>query len=126
MKILITENRLYYAIYNYIDDTFYYPNLVTLHPDVWDDDEMDDVENPYITNFYDDDTSTNPIFSYYSDEYYGDEPSSQSWKQNAPILEVNGDDWQTLTNMFGGRWKEPMKVWFEDKFKLPVKTVTVE
>jgi hypothetical protein len=25
--------------------------------------------------------------------------------------------------MFGERWKEPFKKWFEDNYKLPVKTI---
>jgi hypothetical protein len=126
MKVLITENKLFDAMYNYIDETFDLSDLTTLHPDVWDDNEMEDVENPYITNFYDGEYSDNPIFSYFSDEYYGDEPTSQSWKQKSPMLEVNGYDWQNLTSMFGSHWIEPMKKWFEDKFNLPIKTVTVE
>lgn len=130
MKVLITENKLFDAMYNYIDETFDASNFVKLHPDVWDDNEMEDVENPYITDFYynvwNDDENSGSIFSYFSDEYYGNEPSSKSWKQKAPILEVNGYDWQNLTSMFGSHWIEPMKKWFEDKFNLPIKTVTVE
>ena len=124
MKVLITENKLFDAIYNYIDETFDLSDLTTLHPDVWDDNEMEDVENPYITDFYDGEYSVNPIFSYFSDEYYGDEPSSQSWKQKAPILEVTGEYCENLDTMFGNYWKDPMKKWFQDKFNLPVKTVT--
>ena len=29
----------------------------------------------------------------------------------------------TLTTMFGERWKEPLKKWFEDNYDLPVKTI---
>ena len=126
MKVLITENKLFNSIYNYIDDTFDTSNLEPSHPEVWDDEEMSEIENPYITDFYYDTWGEDEkwVFSYYSYENYSNEP--KPWKDKSPILSVNGHDWENLSNMFGSRWKDPMKKWFEDKFELPVKTVTID
>jgi hypothetical protein len=128
MKILITENKLYRTIYNYIEDTFDISNLEPSHPEVWDDEEMSEIENPYITDFYYDTWGEDEkwVFSYYSYEYYSNEPSSNPLKDKSPILSVNGHDWQNLSSMFGNYWKDPMKKWFEDNYKLPVKTIVAD
>jgi hypothetical protein len=124
MKVVITESRLFDAIYNYIDNMYDVSELTLKHPEVWDDEEMSEIENSYVTDFYD--YNENLIFSYFEKEYYGNDIGSKFFKDSAPILEVNGYDWQRLTSMFGNNWKEPMKKSFEDKFGLPVNTVTIE
>ncbi len=124
MKVVITESRLFDSIYNYIDNMYDVSELTLKHPEVWDDEEMSEIENSYVTDFYD--YNENLIFSYFEKEYYGNDIASKFFKDSAPILEVNGYDWQRLTSMFGNNWKEPMKKSFEDKFGLPVNTVTIE
>ena len=129
MKILITENKLYRTIYNYLEDTFDVSNIDYFHPTTWNDDEYDDEENPHIREFfyhtyeghYDED---GVAFVYIQKEYYSDEPSNQSFIKQSPILIVNGYD--ELTKKFGKYWKEPMKQWFEDNYNLPVKTIVAD
>ena len=129
MKVLITENKLHNAIYQYIDDTFDISNIDYFHPETWNDDEYEDEENPYIREYFyhiyqgDYDKDGTP-FVYIEKEYYKDEPSNKSFREQSPILIVN--DWENLTSTFGNHWIEPMKEWFEDNFGLPVKTITAD
>jgi hypothetical protein len=132
MKVLITENKLFDLIYSYIDGDFDKDNISWVYgmDDGEDGDLVDYKENKNFLIFFNGDwegeEDSDVIFYYLDVEYYSDEPSSQSWKQKSPILEVSREYGDLLDSMFGGRWKEPMKIWFEDKFKLPVKTVTIE
>jgi hypothetical protein len=96
------------------------------YKDCFDEDEWEDMENPYITEFYNkeyvgDYDENGILFVYIVNEYYNDEPSNESFKKQTPILIVN--DYEKLTTMFGERWKEPLKKWFEDNYELPVKTI---
>ena len=61
------------------------------------------------------------VFHYFTPNYY---ENDSSWTDRAPILEVLGKYAQDLDTMFGNHWKEPMKKWFQNKFNLPVKTVS--
>ena len=129
MKVLITENKLFDSIYNYIEDMFDVSNIDYFHPTTWNDDEYYDEENPHIREFfyhtyeghYDED---GVAFVYIQKEYYNNEPSNKSFRNQTPILIVN--DYEKLTNMFGNRWIEPMKEWFKDNFDLPVKTIVAD
>ena len=128
MKVIITESKLFNTIYDHIDETndrndidwVYGPN-----------EEGDDwQENPDDENFliffkgewYGEDES-DIIFNYFDVDYY-DEHTVGTWRDKAPILEVMGEYAEHLNSMFGNHWVEPMKKWFQDKFNLPVKTVT--
>jgi len=126
MKILITENRVFDTIYKYIDNTFDVSNIGYFHPE---DEENGDEENPYIREYfyhiYQGDYDQDGIaFVYIEKEYYKDEPSNKSFREQSPILIVYS--WESLTNLFGNHWIEPMKEWFQDKFGLPVKTITAD
>ena len=129
MKIVITENKLHNAIYQYIDDTFDINNIGYFHLETWDEMTMNMRENPYIREYFyhiyqgDYDKDGTP-FVYIEKEYYKDKPSNKSFREQSPILIVN--DWENLTSTFGNHWIEPMKEWFEDKFGLPVKTITAD
>ena len=129
MKVIITESKLFNTIYDHIDETndrndidwVYGPN-----------EEGDDwQENPDDENFliffkgewYGEDES-DIIFNYFDVDYYTDTPSEKPFRDEAPILEVIGEYAEHLNSMFGNHWVEPMKKWFQDKFNLPVKTVT--
>jgi hypothetical protein len=63
------------------------------------------------------------VFHYFDIDYYN-EPSSKSFRDKAPILEVIGEYGKHLDEMFEGHWHEPMKKWFENNFNLPVKSVS--
>lgn len=125
MKIIITENKLYNSIYKYIDNFYDTSNIGQFNPPTYMGNKWD--ENPYITdyfnkgNFEDDNTD---LFTYIQKEYYSLEPSNQSFIKQTPILIVS--DYGDFTDMFGDYWKEPMKQWFEDNYKLPVKTIVAD
>jgi hypothetical protein len=120
MKIIITENKLYNSIYKYIDDFYNTSNIVQLNPPTYMGNEWG--VNPYITEYFFEDEDT-MLFTYIEKEYYSDEPSNQSFIKQTPILIVDEYDYDGFTEMFGDYWKEPMKKWFWDKYKLPVKTI---
>jgi hypothetical protein len=99
------------------------------NPETYDEDKEKDTENPHIIEFYnkeyDGDYDENGmLFVYIVKEYYGDQPSSQSFIKQTPILIVN--DYGKLETMFGEYWKDPFKKWFENKFELPVKTIVAD
>jgi hypothetical protein len=126
MKVLITENKLFNALYNYLNDSYDVSKIDFFNPTTFDEDEWEDTENPYITEFYNKDyvgdyDENGILFVYIVNEYYNDEPSNESFKKQTPILIVN--DYGKLTTMFGERWKDPLKKWFEDNYGLPVKTI---
>jgi hypothetical protein len=43
----------------------------------------------------------------------------------APILEVHENEGNTLNSYFGDKWHEPFKMWFNENFEMPVKTIKV-
>jgi hypothetical protein len=129
MEYIITESKLFNAIYQYIDGSYDVDKIDYFNPTTWNDDEHDDKENPHIIEFYnkeyDGDYDENGmLFVYIVKEYYKDEPSSQSFIKQTPILIVN--DYEKLDTMFGEYWKDPFKKWFENKFELPVKTIVAD
>jgi hypothetical protein len=129
MKVKITENKLFNSIYNYIDKTFN-PNQMDWVYGVNDDEDGYpdiDSENENFLMFYKGDWEgeydSDVVFHYFDIDYYN-EPSSKSFRDKAPILEVIGEYGEHLDEMFQGHWGEPMKKWFQDKFNLPVNTVS--
>ena len=130
MKIIITENKLYNSIYKYIDNFYDTSNIGRFNPKTDDEiGEWGDKENPYITEFYyyefDGDYDENGVpFIYLEKEYYEEKHSTMSFRNQSPILIVNY--YGGFTDMFGDYWKEPMKQWFEDNYKLPVKTIVAD
>ena len=125
MKIIITENKVFDTIYKYIDSTF--PDEIHWTYGSNFDDEGDYVEDEHFLVFYegdwDDEDSDNVIFYYFDIDYYN-EPSEKSFRDKSPILDVIGNYGEHLDEIFQGYWYEPMKKWFQDKFNLPVKTVS--
>ena len=107
MKILIKENKLYDMIYNFIDNEINFEDLNWSSPTVY------DPEDDFL-------------FDYFSPEYFDDSPGSKPFKEKSPILEVRDEDFHlNLLNLFGDDlWRKPLKEWFEDKFNLPVNTIT--
>jgi hypothetical protein len=129
MNIQINESKLYRTIYQYIDGSYDVDKIDFFNPETYDEDEGTDIENPHIIEFYnkeyDGDYDENGmLFVYIVKEYYKDEPSSQSFINQTPILIVN--DYGTLDSMFGEYWKDPFKKWFKNKFELPVKTIVAD
>ena len=129
MEYVIKESKLFNAIYKYIDGSYDVDKIDFFNPETYDEDKEKDTENPHIIEFYnkeyDGDYDENGmLFVYIVKEYYKDEPSSQSFINQTPILIVN--DYGTLDSMFGEYWKDPFKKWFKNKFELPVKTIVAD
>ena len=59
---------------------------------------------------------------YYTKDYFEDIPSNAYNRATSPVLMVQ--KYYELNEMFGQYWKEPMKKWFEEKFGLPVRSIT--
>jgi hypothetical protein len=128
MKYVITESKLNNAIYQYLDEYLKPNELNWTHGMDFDENgEYEEDENFII--FYkgdwDGEDDSDIVFNYFTKEYYGDEASSKSFKNNAPILEVMGGYAEHLDNMFGVHWQESMEKWFQDNINLPVNTLSV-
>jgi len=130
MKILITESKLFDSIYKYIDGYLDSNEIDWVYGSNYDgDDWQENPEDENLLHFYKGGTwagedYSDIVFNYLNVDYYSDEPSSKPHKDRAPIVEVWGEYGEHLDNMFGSSWREPMKKWVEDKFNLPVKSVS--
>jgi hypothetical protein len=129
MKILINENRVFDSIYRYIDNMI---DTNDIHRTYGRDEDEDgyygaEMENENFLIFYKGDWEgedfSNNIFYYFTEDYYDEESSSKPFKDSAPTLDVLETYGKELDTMFGKHWRGPMKKWFEDNFKLPVKTI---
>ncbi len=124
MKIIITENKLFNSITKYLENTFNPNDDIDWKYDESPDyvnDEYDDPINENIRFYFNgwpEDDNRNVIFAYYDKDYWDDAPS----RAEAPKLVVM--EYDELTEIFSEYWKEPMKKWFEEKFGLPVTSVT--
>lgn len=129
MKIIITENKVFDVIYDYLDKTFDSNEINWVYGPNDDEDNEDNPDNENFLIFYKGGTWTGEdysdvVFHYLEVEYYSDEPYAKPFKDEAPILDVIDEYAEHLDAMFGKHWKGPMKKWFQDNFNLPVKTVT--
>lgn len=130
MKLIITENKLFNSIYNYIDKTFNPSEINWIYGINVDEDGYPDIdsENENFLIFYKGEYEgyeySDYVFHYFKEDYYDYTPSHKPFRDQSPILEVLRDYGEHLDQMFDNHWKEPMKKWFEDNFNLPVKTVT--
>lgn len=130
MKVIITEGKLFDTIYEYIDDSFEQDEIGWVYGVAEDEDGYSDMDkdDENILIFYKGDwegeEDSDVIFYYLEVEYFNDDLSAKPFREKAPILDVTGEYCEHLDTMFGNYWKDPMKKWFQDKFNLPVKTVT--
>jgi hypothetical protein len=130
MKVKITENKLFNSIYNYIDKTFNPSEMDWVYgPNEEGDDWQENPENENFLMFYKGDWEgeydSDVVFHYFDIDYYNDnDPSHKPFRNQSPILEVIGEYGKHLDEMFENHWEEPMKKWFQDKFNLPVNTVS--
>ena len=130
MKVLVKESKLFNVIYHYID-SYLNPNEMSWVYGMYDSEDGDLVDYEEDKNFliffngdWDGEEDSDIVFHYFTVDYYSDAPSSQPWKERAPMLEVMGEYGDRLGNMFNEHWEEPMKKWFQDNFNLPVKSVS--
>jgi len=125
MKIIITENKLFNSIYGYLEKTFIEEDELhwTYAEDLSDEYGNED-ENLII--FYRGDWEgedySDIVFAYYAKDYFDDSPANSHNRSQAPMLMVT--KYYDLNDMFAQHWVEPMKKWFEDKFNLPIKSIT--
>jgi hypothetical protein len=128
MKVIITENKVFDAIYKYFDKTFD-PNEIdwVYGSDVNDDGDFDDNENflIFFKGEWEGEEDSDSVFHYFDVDYYdANDPSHKPFRDEAPILDVIGEYAEHLDTMFDNHWHEPMKIWFQDNFNLPVKTIS--
>jgi len=129
MKVIITENKVFETIYKYLDKNFTPNQMDWVYGVDEDEDGYPDIdrENENFLMFFkgewEGEYNTDVIFHYFDVDYYN-EPSSKSFRDKAPILEVIGEHALHLDTMFDNHWEEPMKKWFQDNFNLPVKTIS--
>lgn len=125
MKYVIKENKIEKLILNYLETYFTDESIDWTYPLEYDE-YGNDWEETNILDFYTGDwegyNDSNFIFRWYDPEYYagGD---YKGLFDKSPILEIREDVFEDLQNMFGNLWEEPFKKWFEDKFRLNVKTL---
>ena len=130
MKTIISENKLHDVISKYIDDYLDGNKIDWIYGLDDSENEYDEMlENENFLIFYNGDwqgdEDSDVIFHYFEVDYYDkNDPSHKPFRDKAPILEVLGKNGRNLESMFGTHWHEPMKKWFKDNFKLPVKTIS--
>ena len=130
MKVIITENKVFDTIYRYLDKTFNPSEMGWVYGlDDAEDEYSEPEENENFLIFFKGDWQSeydsDVVFHYFDVDFYRkDDPSHKPFRDQSPILEVIGEYGKHLDEMFDNHWEEPMKRWFEDNFKLPVKTVS--
>ena len=122
MKVIITEDRLYDAIYKFIDGYYDKDNInYYYHHD--DDGNPTDIAIMYYLGDYE--MGDNDLFHLYSREYWeGDSPHANLKRESSPILMIYDEDFSDrLSGLFGDKWKPVLKDWFETNFDYKVKTI---
>jgi hypothetical protein len=132
MNVKINQEKLEKLnniIYKTIDRSIDLDNLNMTNPYSYDMDTHEEYEDPYVEIYYLGDwlgeEDSDKLFTYFYPEYYGNEPSSVPFKEISPILEINNERLYDLLEPFGHKLYFPvLSRWFEDKFNLPVKSVS--
>ena len=126
MKYIINENRLEELIYNYIEKMYDVDDINFTNPYKYDD-AGNEYEEPNIIEYYSGDYEgsydTKFLFVWVDPDYYNEDYIGL--KRKCPILEINDEEGAILDNYFNNNWHEPFKLWFENNFRLPVKTINV-
>lgn len=125
-KLEKIEKSIYTILDNFIDLN----DVAMTNPWVNDWDNKEEYEDfymkfYYLGNWYGED-DTDILFTYFHPEYYdSNSPSEKSLREKAPILEINNESLVNRLEIFGHKLYFPViSKWFEDKFNLPVKSVT--
>ena len=128
MKFIISEDRIYDLIMKHIDSMFDIDNIHWVNGG---DDFGNDVD--YAISFYLGDYSDDEnLFRWYDEDYWRSEEveitqsdeNLKKWIEQSPILEFdNNGKKEQLDNLFGDRWHQPFKDWFQKNFNLPIKTI---
>jgi hypothetical protein len=126
MKIIITEDRLYDLIMKHIDNMFDVKNINYLNAT---DDNGNDL--PAISFYLYDYLDDINLFRWYDKEYWESEDSTNhhsqhlnKWIDESPILSFDDTDKKDeLDDLFGERWHQPFRDWFQKNFNLEIKTI---
>jgi hypothetical protein len=115
MKFLILESKLESYVMSYLDSLPELNNLTLVEDNFFDWDQGVSVDVIFF--------ESEPNFPMM--EYYPLQSNIEGWNEvdleSQPILKMNAD--LKIKEMFGDNFEEFVKNWFEDKYKLPVKTV---
>ena len=120
MKYIIS-NRQHLKLFNII--TSYIEKMIDLDQVHMQTGEDIGEEGIWIlmTHDYDD------IFYIYFEEYWHPyNPEGQKKISESPILNLEKDYENHLTNMFGNMWHEPMKNFVKNNFDVQIKTIGLE
>lgn len=125
MRYIITESKLDEIIVNYLNKMYDVNDIHWTNPMGGGDDGWDEYPNRlyfYKGDFSDDER----LFLWYDKEYWNVERSdnARNFYQKSPVLDFeNANDLETLNGYFGDKWVPIFKKWFEDNFKIPVKSI---
>ena len=127
MKYIITESKLEEIIVNYLNNMYDVNDISWKYP-LENDEETDDwEEDPNRLHFYKgDDEYDDRIFLWYDKDYWNVERSdnARNFYEKSPILDFeNVNDLEILNGYFGNKWVPVFKKWFEDNFRIPVKSI---
>ena len=127
MKIIISEDKIYDLIMKHINSMFDVENINSTNgTDDWGNEV--DYGISFYNGDYDDDDN---LFRWYGEDYfYSEEMSHQNkkmideWVEKSPMLEFdNNGKKEQLDALFGDKWHQPFKDWFQQNFDLPIKTI---
>jgi hypothetical protein len=105
--------------YFYIFDGLFQPDTIEYYFDRGVND--DNAEEDYIiyNNIVEGEYNDIPVMELRTKDYFG----TSVKRDQAPILEINTFHHDTLNLLFGSEWKEPFKIWFEERFDREVNTI---
>ena len=127
MKFIISENRINDLVVKHLNSMFDVDNIGWIYGA---DDMGNDVDYAaefYIGDYGDDET----IFRWYGNDYWTSD-DAEGWGEEyrndldnkSPLLAFEDSSLSyQLDSIFGDRWEEPFKRWFEDNFDFSVKTI---
>lgn len=131
MKFIISENRIDDLVVKHLESVYDIENIGWIYGT---DDMGNDVD--YAAEFYEGDYEDgwgeNVLFRWYDKDYWFDEDITKTTDyeklkkriEDSPIVEFQNSHLSNqLDSIFGDRWEEPFKRWFEDNFHFPVKTI---
>ena len=131
MEYIITESKLFNAIYQYLDSYLNPSEMDWVYGFGEDEDgysDMDIEDENFLIFYkgeYEGEENSDIVFNYFDVNFYDEnDPSHKPFRNQAPVLEIMGEYAEHLDNVFNEYWEEPMKKWFQDNFNLPVKSLS--
>ncbi len=128
MKFIIKESQLDSYVIKTLDEMFPEDEVHYFAPYKYDDETGEEGEDEcrllfYIGDYQGDDEG---VFHWY-DECYWDTDTWQGETQfnRSPIVDIEEPYNTRLYGMFGDLFKEPFKKWFEKRYGVKVKSVTI-